>query len=295
MSELEPGKSREKTIGVIGGSGLYEIEGLTDVEEVAVDTPFGEPSDRFVTGRLGEVKLVFLPRHGRGHKILPSDINYRANVFAMKKLGVEWLISISAVGSMREDIEPGHMVIIDQFFDRTSKRASSFFGDGIVGHVEFAEPICSELADVLYDAAVAAGATVHKGGTYICIEGPQFSTKAESNIYRKWGVDVIGMTNIPEAKLAREAELCYATVALSTDYDCWREGAESVTVDMILSTIAKNVSTAKDIIGRAAPLIKNERVCGCASAMRFATVTSTAAIKDKKKQDMELLLGKYIK
>ncbi len=286
-------KAVAKTIGVIGGSGLYEMEGLTSVKAVRVKTPFGDPSDEYMTGMLGDVRLVFLPRHGRGHRKLPSEVNYRANIYGMKKLGVEWLISVSAVGSMKEEIKPGHMVIVDQFFDRTKGRASTFFGDGIVGHVEFADPVCSELGAVLYDAAKAAGAVVHRGGTYLCIEGPQFSTRAESNIYRKWGVDVIGMTNIPEAKLAREAEICYATIALSTDYDCWHVSEESVTIEMILDTIKKNVSTAKEIIRRAAPAISPARGCRCPSALSNAVITDKKAIPSKTFKRLELLLGKY--
>ncbi|HXI09667.1 MAG TPA: S-methyl-5'-thioadenosine phosphorylase [Thermodesulfobacteriota bacterium] len=281
-------------VGVIGGSGLYDMEGLTDVKPVRVETPFGDPSDEYVTGMLGDVKMVFLPRHGRGHRFTPTEVNYRANIFGMKKLGVEWIISVSAVGSMKEKIAPGHIVIVDQFFDRTKGRASSFFGNGIVGHVEFADPVCSGLSGVLYDAATKAGATVHRGGTYICIEGPQFSTRAESNIYRSWGVDVIGMTNIPEAKLAREAEICYATVALSTDYDCWHTTEESVTVDMILETLKKNVTMAKEIIRNAAPLISAKRDCKCASALKFATITDRKAIPAGTKEDLSLLLGKYL-
>jgi len=290
MSEV----SSKKVVGVIGGSGLYEIEGLTDIKRVAVDTPFGAPSDEYLTGRLGDTPMVFLPRHGRGHKVTPSEINYRANIYGMKKLGVERLISVSAVGSMREDIEPGDMVIVDQFFDRTHKRVSSFFGNGAVGHVEFAEPVCACLADTLYDASVKAGAKVHKGGTYICIEGPLFSTKAESKIYRSWGVDVIGMTNIPESKLAREAEICYATVALSTDYDCWREGEESVTVDMILETLGNNVAMARSIIKTVIPMISERRECGCADAMEFALLTEKEAIPEKTRQDLDLIIGKYL-
>lgn len=283
----------EKVIGVIGGSGLYEMEGLTDVKEEVVETPFGEPSDAFITGKFGDVLMVFLPRHGRGHKLTPGEINYRANIYGMKKLGVEWLISVSAVGSMREEIEPGHLVIVDQFFDRTKGRRSSFFGEGIVGHVEFAEPVCSTLSDVLYNGAKDAGATVHKGGTYICIEGPQFSTKAESSIYRQWGVDVIGMTNIPEAKLAREAEICYATIALSTDYDCWHEEEESVTVDMILETIRNNVAMAKDVIRKSVPKVSGPRECKCVSALKYAVITGKDNIPAKTASNMELLLGKY--
>ncbi len=284
----------KKIVGVIGGSGLYEMEGLTDVRKVRVETPFGEPSDEYIIGSLGDTVMVFLPRHGRGHRLTPTEINYRANIYGMKKLGVEWLISVSAVGSMREDIEPGHIVIVDQFFDRTTKRASTFFGSGVVAHAGFGEPICSGLSDILYEASVKAGADVHRGGTYICIEGPLFSTKAESRIYRSWGVDVIGMTNIPEAKLAREAEICYATIALSTDYDCWHETEESVTVDMILDTLKKNVSTAKDIISEAVPMIKHPRECGCADAIRDALVTDKETIPEKTRKDLELLIGKYL-
>lgn len=283
----------EMVVGVIGGSGLYEMEGLKNVKEVKVKTPFGNPSDAYIVGKLGDVKMVFLPRHGRGHRLLPSELNYRANIYGMKKLGVEWIISVSAVGSMREDIQPGHIVVVDQFFDRTKGRVSTFFGNGIVGHVEFADPVCSNLSNVLYDAGQRTGATIHKGGTYICIEGPQFSTRAESKIYRKWGVDVIGMTNIPEAKLAREAEICYATLALSTDYDCWHETEESVTVEMILDTLKKNVATAKTIIKEAVPKILSHRDCKCATAMKYAVVTDKKKIPVKAKKDLKIILGKY--
>lgn len=284
----------DKIIGVIGGSGLYEMEGLRNVKEVKVKTPFGSPSDAYITGNLGDVKMVFLPRHGRGHRLTPSEINYRANIYGMKKLGVEWLISVSAVGSMKEEIAPGHIVIVDQFFDRTSKRASTFFGNGMAGHVEFGEPVCANLSGVLYDAAKKSGAVTHKGGTYICIEGPQFSTKAESMTYRKWGVDVIGMTNIPEAKLAREAEICYATVALSTDYDCWHSTEEPVTVEMILSTLKKNVSVAKDIIRNAVSMVPRGRACKCATALKYAVVTDVKKIPEKTKKDLALFFGKYL-
>lgn len=283
-----------KVVGVIGGSGLYEMEGLSDVKPVKVETPFGEPSDEFVTGMLGDVKMLFLPRHGRGHRLTPSEVNYRANIYGMKKLGAEWVISVSAVGSMKEEIKPGHMVIVDQFFDRTKGRISSFYGNGVVGHVEFADPVCPDLSDVLHDASKAAGATVHKGGTYVCIEGPHFSTRAESKIYRSWGVDVIGMTNIPEAKLAREAELCYATLALSTDYDCWHETEESVTVEAIIATIKANVAMAKDIIRKAVPAIAGHRGCKCQSALKYATVTDPKAVPAKTRADLDLLLGKYL-
>src|SRR3989337_936910 len=282
-----------KVVGVIGGSGLYEMEGLKDVASVRVTTPFGDPSDEFVTGMLGDVKMIFLPRHGRGHRFLPSEVNYRANIYGMKKLGAEWVISVSAVGSMREEIKPGHIVIVDQFFDRTKGRISSFYGNGVVGHVEFADPICPDLSKVLHKAAKDAGATVHIGGTYICIEGPQFSTRAESKIYRSWGVDVIGMTKATEAKLAREAEICYATLALSTDYDCWHETEESVTVEMILDTLKRNVATAKAIIKEAVPRISSQRMCKCAAAMKYAVLTDRKKIPIKAKKDLKIILGKY--
>ncbi len=284
----------ERIVGVIGGSGLYEMEGLRDVQPVRVTTPFGEPSDDFMVGFFGDVKMVFLPRHGRGHRILPGEVNYRANIYGMKKLGVEWIISVSAVGSMKEEIKPGDVVIVDQFFDRTKRRVSTFFGSGIVGHVEFAEPVCSALSDILYRSAREVGGGVHRGGTYICIEGPQFSTKAESNIYRGWGVDVIGMTNLPEAKLAREAEICYATLALSTDYDCWHEEEESVTVEMILQTLRANVEKAKEIIKKAVPVISHPRRCGCATALKYAIVTDRDAIPEETKQALKIIAGKYL-
>ncbi|MEE9591167.1 MAG: S-methyl-5'-thioadenosine phosphorylase [Thermodesulfobacteriota bacterium] len=284
---------RDIVVGIIGGSGLYEIEGLKDVKEVKVRTPFGTPSDAYIMGNLGNVKMIFLPRHGKGHKLLPSELNYRANIFGMKKLGVEWIISVSAVGSMREAIQPGHVVVVDQFFDRTKNRDSTFFGDGIVGHVEFADPVCPELSDILYRAGKKVKTSIHKGGTYMCIEGPQFSTKAESRIYRKWGVDVIGMTNIPEAKLAREAEICYATLALSTDYDCWHEAEESVTVEMILDTLNRNVETAKSIIKEAIKLISDTRSCKCATAIKHAIITDRKTIPTKTKKKLEILFSKY--
>ncbi len=281
-------------VGVIGGSGLYEIEGLTDVSEVKVDTPFGPPSDLYITGKLGDVDMVFLPRHGRGHRLMPSELNYRANIYGMKKLGVERIISVSAVGSMREEIEPGHIVVVDQFIDRTRARESTFFGSGIVGHVEFADPVCADLSGALFDAGKSVGATIHKGGTYVCIEGPQFSTRAESNLYRSWGVSVIGMTNIPEAKLAREAEICYATLALSTDYDCWHETEESVTVEMILETIKKNVTVSKDIIKGAVGKLEAPRACSCSEAMKYAVVTDPSTIGKETREKVDLIFGKYL-
>lgn len=283
------------TIGVIGGSGLYEIEGLTHIEEVKVETPFGDPSDAFITGELEGVKMVFLPRHGRGHRYLPSEVPYRANIYGMKKLGVQRIISVSAVGSMKEEIVPGHIVIPDQFFDRTQgKRASTFFGNGVTGHVQFADPVCSELSGVLFDAGQSAGATVHKGGTYICIEGPNFSTRAESMIYRSWGVDIIGMTNIPEARLAREAEICYGTVALATDYDCWHDGHDDVTVEAVLEIIRQNVATARDIIKQAVLALSAEPKCACGSSLQYAIMTDRTLIPEQTRKDLDPILGKYL-
>lgn len=285
----------QTVIGVIGGSGLYEMEGLTQIEEVRLQTPFGDPSDAYITGFLGDVKMVFLPRHGRGHRYLPSEVPYRANIYGMKMLGVQQIISVSAVGSMKEEIVPGHIVIPDQFFDRTTgKRASTFFGDGIVGHVQFADPVCPQLSDVVAQAAQQVGATVHKGGTYICIEGPNFSTRAESNIFRSWGVDVIGMTNLPEARLAREAEMCYATVALATDYDCWYEGHDDVSVEAVIAVIHKNVAMAKKIVAAAVQMIAAERQCRCGQALQYAVMTDKAQIPAPARERLELLLGKYL-
>src|SRR5919106_2649198 len=231
-------------VGVIGGSGLYQMTGLKKIREVAVKTPCGKPSDKFVAGPLGEAELVFLPRHGKGHRWLPTEINFRANIFAMKKLGVDRLISISAVGSLREQIAPGHVVIPDQFIDRTTQRASTFFGKGIVAHVSLADPFCKDLSTRLAAAATAEGATAHGRGTYLCMEGPQFSTRAESNLYRSWGADVIGMTNLQEAKLSREAEICFSTIALVTDYDCWHPDHDAVTVDMVVANLLQNARVA---------------------------------------------------
>ncbi len=285
----------QAVIGVIGGSGLYEIEGLSDVSQVEVDTPFGKPSDTLITGTLDGVQMVFLPRHGRGHRLLPSEVPYRANIHAMKQLGVERIISVSAVGSMREEIVPGHIVIPDQFFDRTQgKRASTFFGEGVAGHVQFADPVCGDLSAILAQAATEVGATVHKGGTYLCIEGPNFSTRAESNIYRSWGVDIIGMTNLPEARLAREAEICYGTVALATDYDCWYEGHDDVSVEAVLAVIEQNVATARHIIKVAAGFAVAARPCGCGSALQYAIMTDTTQLSDATRGRLALLLDKYL-
>jgi 5'-methylthioadenosine phosphorylase len=282
-----------RTIGVIGGSGLYEIEGLTDTRWVKLDTPFGSPSDEYLTGRLNDAKLVFLPRHGRGHRVLPHEINFRANLHGMKQLGVEWILSVSAVGSMKEEIHPGDIVIVDQFIDRTKARASSFFGEGVAGHVTFADPICHALAAHVHDAAKAAGARVHMGGTYVVIDGPMFSTRAESKLYRSWGVDVIGMTNLPEAKLAREAEICYATIALSTDYDCWHESEEDVSVAAVVAVLKKNVELAKRIVKGAAERVPAERKCGCVNAAEFAVMTAPDAIPPSGRERLGVIMNKY--
>ena len=267
----------EGRIGVIGGSGLYELEGLADVRWEEVRTPFGDPSDAYCIGRLGAREIVFLPRHGRKHRLLPSELNYRANVYGLKALGVEWVISMSAVGSMREGIAPLDLVVVDQFYDHTRRRVSSFFGEGIGAHVGMADPVCPDLAAHLYRAAVATGARVHPRGTYICIEGPQFSSKAESEVYRVWGVDVIGMTNMPEAKLAREAELCYATVALVTDYDVWHESEAAVSVEAVIGNLMKNVATAKEVIRRVVPEIASPRTCPCPHLLKNAIITPADA------------------
>jgi 5'-methylthioadenosine phosphorylase len=283
----------EARVGVIGGSGLYELEGLADVRWQRVRTPFGDPSDAYCIGRLGDREVVFLPRHGRGHRLIPSELPFRANIYGMKALGVEWVISVSAVGSMRERIAPMDLVIPDQFYDHTKRRISSFFEEGIVAHVAMAEPVCADLATVLQTAAVEAGANVHRGGTYLCIEGPQFSTKAESRIYRGWGVDVIGMTNVPEVKLAREAELCYATLALVTDYDVWHETEAEVTVGTVVANLLRNVATAKEVLRRAIPRVRSPRACGCPELLRNAVITSPAAFPAGARRRLDLLIGKY--
>ncbi len=283
-----------KTVGIIGGSGLYALEGLTEVETVSVDTPWGKPSDDPAVGMLGDTRLIFLPRHGKGHKLMPSEINYRANIFAMKTLGAGWIISVSAVGSMREEIAPGHIVIPSQFYDHTKSRASTFFGDGLAAHVSMADPVCPVLSKALYEAALEAGATVHKDATYICMEGPQFSSRAESNIYRKWGVDVIGMTNMPEAKLAREAEICYSTLALSTDYDCWHEQHGDVTVDDVIETLMNNVALARKVILKVLPAIDDTKDCLCASALENAIITSRDSITPEVKERLGILIRRYV-
>ena len=283
----------EAAIGVIGGSGLYELPGLTDVRWRRVRTPFGDPSDEYCVGRLGAQRVVFLARHGRGHRIAPGELNFRANVWGLKSLGVEWVIAVSAVGSMREAIRPLDLVVPDQFFDATKRRVSSFFGDGIVAHIGMAEPVCPQLATVLEKAARSAGGSVHRGGTYLCIEGPQFSTRAESRIYRTWGVDVIGMTNVPEVKLAREAELCYATLALATDYDVWHDTHAAVSVEAVVQNLMKNVAMAKDVLARAIPEIAPPRTCDCPHLLEKTVITSPQAFPITTRRRLELLIGKY--
>jgi 5'-methylthioadenosine phosphorylase len=284
----------EKMVGVIGGSGLYEMEGLEDVQTVSLKTPFGNPSDSFVVGRLEEVKVAFLPRHGKGHRIQPSSLNFRANIYGMKMLGVQWIIGVSAVGSMKESIHPGDMVIPNQFIDQTKGRPNTFFSDGIVGHISFADPVCSDLSQILFEAGKEVGATVHKNGTYLCIEGPQFSTRAESKLYRTWGVDIIGMTNLPEAKLAREAEICYATIAFATDYDCWHEEAGDVSIGEVLRILARSTQIAKSAIRRAIKHLPEKRVCLCAHALKYALITGKKHLSEKTKQDLEPIIGKYL-
>jgi 5'-methylthioadenosine phosphorylase len=280
-------------IGIIGGSGLYELDGMTEIRWRRVRTPFGDPSDEFCTGLFDGRRVIFLPRHGRGHRLTPTELNFRANIWGLKSLGAEWVVSVSAVGSMKEEIRPLDLVVPDQFFDLTKRRVGSFFGDGIVAHVAMAEPVCGDLAGLLEKAARATGATVHRGGTYICIEGPQFSTKAESRIYRGWGVDVVGMTNMPEAKLAREAELCYATLALATDYDVWHESHDAVTVEAVIANLLKNVATAKEVLRGVIPAIAGPRTCECATLLKSAVITSPAAFPLATRRRLDLLIGKY--
>ncbi len=284
----------EKVLGVIGGSGLYAMEGLEAVEELSLTTPFGDPSDSFVIGRLEEVKIAFLPRHGRGHRIQPSSVNSRANIYGMKTLGVQWIIGVSAVGSMKEIIHPGDMVILDQFIDRTVGRPNTFFSNGIVSHVSFADPVCPVLSQILFESAKEVGAPVKKGGTYLCIEGPQFSTRAESRLYRSWGVDIIGMTNLPEARLAREAEICYSTIALVTDYDCWNEEAGDISIGEVLRILAASTRIAKSVIRHAAKQLPEKRECVCATALKYAITTGKRHIPEKTKNDLEPIIGKYL-
>lgn len=283
-------------IGVIGGSGLYNIDGLKNLRKVSMKTPFGSPSDKLMLGSLEGKEVVFLPRHGVGHRIPPSCINYRANIFAMKKLGVDRIISVNACGSLKEEMRPMDFVIVDQFVDRTNHaREMSFFEKGIVAHVEFSRPVCEGLKTALYDAASGFGLRAHNGGTYINMEGPAFSTRAESNLYRSWGMDIIGMTNFAEAKLAREAEICYATLAAITDYDCWHPNHESVTIDMVIRNLQNNIENSKKILLAAIKKLPEARSCACGEALKFAIVTDKKLIPAKTKKDLKIIIGKYVK
>jgi 5'-methylthioadenosine phosphorylase len=281
-------------LGVIGGSGLYQMAGIGRVSELDLRTPFGKPSDKLLRGKLGDVEVIFLARHGRGHRWLPTEVNFRANIFAMKKLGVERIISVSAVGSLRTEIAPGHIVIPNQFIDRTTQRPSTFFGKGLVAHVSLADPFCRQLSQTLAEAAAIEGAAVHNGGTYLCMEGPQFSTRAESHMYRGWGAHVIGMTNLQEAKLAREAEICFGTLALATDYDCWNEHAGDVEIEHVLAVLKQNVELAQKTIRRAAATLDQARTCGCASALKDAIITEKSRIPRKLRTELRPIIGKYL-
>jgi len=281
-------------IGIIGGSGLYNMKAVEIRDEVALETPFGSPSDKLHCGTLSGREVVFLPRHSKGHRIGPSQLNFRANIFAMKLMGVERIIAVSAVGSLREEIVPGHVVIVDQFFDHTKGREASFFDEGIVAHVTMADPVCSEVRGHLIGACEDVGADFHPKGTYICMEGPQFSTRAESNVYRQWGMDVIGMTNLQEAKLAREAEICYATMALSTDYDCWHEGHDDVTVQQVIALLQQNVQLAQDILAHVIPKLPDGRDCSCHRALEHAILTDKEAISSAVREKLKPLLEKYL-
>jgi len=281
-------------IGVIGGTGLYNIEGLADIEEVDIDTPFGKPSDAIIIGNLEGVGIAFLPRHGKGHRILPTEIPVRANIYALKSLRVEHIIAIHSVGSFKQEIKPGDLVIPDQLIDRTRSRVNTFFGEGIVAHIPFAEPFCPTLSQILYQAAKEVGASVHQGGTYIAMEGPAFSTRGESRLYRSWGADIIGMTALPETKLAREAEICCASIACVSDYDSWHHEREPVTVEVILDVLHKSMDTAKRIIKLAVSRIPERRDCGCATALKTAIVTAPELIPAEQKKKLNLLIGKYL-
>jgi 5'-methylthioadenosine phosphorylase len=282
-------------VGIIGGSGLYQMEGLTEVREIGVETPFGRPSDNFILGSLEGMRVAFLSRHGRGHRLMPSELPFRANIYAMKLLGVEWIISASAVGSLQEQYAPTEILIPDQFFDRTRGRVSTFFGGGIVAHITFSHPLCSDLSTILADAGERVGVKTHRGGTYLCMEGPAFSTLAESRLYRSWGMDVIGMTNLQEAKLAREAEICYATMAMVTDYDCWHPEHDAVTVEMVLDYLNRNSANAQKIIREAVRRLTTfGKPCPCSSALKNAILTQRDAIPPEAKRRLAAIIGKYV-
>lgn len=285
---------RPARVGVIGGSGFYEMEGLTDLEEVRPPTPFGDPSDGIVLGTLEGVRVAFLPRHGKGHRILPSEVPARANIYALKSLGVESIISISAVGSLREELQPLHLVVPDQIIDRTRSRPSTFFGRGLVAHVAMSDPFCPVLADIVHQSAVEAGVTVHRGATCVVVEGPSFSTRAESHLYRSWGADVIGMTALPEAKLAREAEICYVTLASVTDYDCWYEGHTEVTAELILDNLSRNVATCRRVVANVIRRLPDARSCPCACALDNALVTPLHLVPDQTKSDLAPIIGRFL-
>jgi 5'-methylthioadenosine phosphorylase len=281
-------------IGIIGGSGLYQMPGFEAQEEASMVTPFGAPSDNYVLGRLAGRKVAFLARHGRGHRISPSELNFRANIYGMKSLGVERIISLSAVGSLKEEHHPLEFVIPDQFFDRTRGRVSTFFGEGLVAHISFADPICAQMSGVVTEACRASGVAVKQGGTYLCMEGPAFSTKAESRVYRSWGMDVIGMTNLQEAKLAREAEICYVTAAMVTDYDCWHPEHDAVTVNDIIANLVKNAENACKVVAAAVAAMPRERACKCGSALAHAILTDRALVPEATKKKLGILIDKYI-
>lgn len=282
-------------IGIIGGSGLYNIEGLKKIRRVSLTSPFGKPSDKYITGELSGKQVVFLPRHGVGHRISPCEINYRANIYGMKKLGVERILSLSACGSLKKEFKPLDFVIPDQFVDRTNQaRRMSFFGNGAVAHISFADPVCPELAKAVYEAAKESAVRAHMGGTYLNMEGPAFSTRAESNLYRRWGMDIIGMTNMAEAKLAREAEICYCSLAAVTDYDCWYKSCETVTVDMVIANLVKNIQNAKNILKKLIPALDDAPSCACGAALRGAIITDSKRIPKKTKEDLKIIIGKYI-
>ncbi|HXS14263.1 MAG TPA: S-methyl-5'-thioadenosine phosphorylase [Acidobacteriaceae bacterium] len=281
-------------IGIIGGSGLYNMDGLTEVREERVETPFGEPSETFLLGKLEGRDVAFLARHGKGHRILPSELNFRANIYALKKLGVTSILSVSAVGSLKKEHKPTDFIVPDQFIDRTFARHATFFGDGVVGHVAFGDPVCPIVLDTFVKACEEVGVVGKRGGTYVCMEGPQFSTRAESNLYRSWGADVIGMTNLQEAKLAREAEICYATMAMVTDYDCWREGHDDVTIDQIVAVLHQNADNAAKVVRAAVAAMPAKRTCACVDALKYAVLTDPKAIPAETRQRLALLLDKYL-
>ena len=285
---------QQAQVGIIGGSGLYSMSGFEAQEEIRFETPFGDPSDAYIVGTLEGKKVAFLARHGRGHRISPSELNFRANIYGMKMLGVDRILSVSAVGSLKEEHKPLDFVVPDQFFDRTQGRISTFFGRGVVAHISFADPICPQLAGIMHQACGAVGVAGKKGGTYLCMEGPAFSTRAESNVYRSWGMDIIGMTNLQEAKLAREAEICYVTLAMVTDYDCWHQGHDAVTIEEIISNLQKNAENAQKVVREAVKTLSCDRTCKCGSALKHAILTRGDAIPKVEKDRLHLLIGKYM-